>query len=407
MRAYYNEVDPYAAAWIRNLIAAGHVCPGDVDERDIRDVRPGDLAGYTRCHFFAGIAVWDYALGLAGWPAERPVWIGSCPCQPFSKAGRGEGFADERHLWPAWHHLIRERRPATILGEQVAGVDGLAWLDLVSADMEGEGYALAAADMPAAGVGAPHIRQRLWFVADAVRGRAPAGSEASARDQNACGARGRMCAEPRDGRLFGSMADAPSERWDRSELSGAAETAPAGVPEAEGRRAAGLREPAGRGATVGLGDPRQSRGRRHARAILGAQGEGAGKRSRVGREPDEPVDAGATRFVGHPGGQGLSARERNKLRGARRREEGRTAQQPSGDAWADVEWLPCRDGKARPTQPGLFPLAHGAPARVGRLRAYGNAIVAPLAAEFIRAVLDLSDGEAPRPGAGLPLFAAE
>jgi hypothetical protein len=68
-------------------------------------------------------------------------------------------------------------------------------------------------------------------------------------------------------------------------------------------------------------------------------------------------------------------------------------ERPSGlsgvhDGWADLQWLPCSDGKARPTQPGLFPLAHGVPSRVGKLRAYGNAIVPQVAAEFIQAYLE-------------------
>src|SRR5262245_57171770 len=102
MAAYYNEIDPYAAQWLRNLIAAGHIANGDVDERSIVDVQPSDLAGYTQCHFFAGIGGWSYALRLAAWPAPRAVWTGSCPCQPLSRTGKRKGHADERHLWPAF-----------------------------------------------------------------------------------------------------------------------------------------------------------------------------------------------------------------------------------------------------------------------------------------------------------------
>lgn len=162
---YYNEIDPFTAQWLRELINAGAIAPGDVDERDIADVTADDLAGYDQCHFFAGIGVWSYALRLAGWPDDRPVWTGSCPCQPFSSAGKGAGFADERHLWPEFSRLIRECRPATVFGEQVSSRDGLAWLDLVQADLEAAGYACGALDICAAGVGAPHIRQRLYWVA--------------------------------------------------------------------------------------------------------------------------------------------------------------------------------------------------------------------------------------------------
>ncbi|KLU15578.1 DNA cytosine methyltransferase [Xenorhabdus griffiniae] len=164
MTAYYNEIDPYAAQWLRNLIAAGHIAPGDVDERSIEDVRPDDLRGYKQCHFFAGIGVWSYALRNAGWPDDKSVWTGSCPCQPFSAAGKRSGFTDERHLWPYFHYLIGQCRPGIIFGEQVASKDGLAWFDLVQADLAGTGYTSAAVDLCAAGVGAPHIRQRLYWV---------------------------------------------------------------------------------------------------------------------------------------------------------------------------------------------------------------------------------------------------
>lgn len=163
--AYYNEIDPYAAQWLRNLIARGLIAPGDVDERSIVDVKPDDLRGYVQCHFFAGIGGWSYALRLAEWPDDEPVWTGSCPCQPFSKASHGKGgrTQSEKHLWPEWFRLIRARRPATIFGEQVAGA--LDWLTEVRGDMEGSDYAFGASDIPACAVGADHIRARTWVLA--------------------------------------------------------------------------------------------------------------------------------------------------------------------------------------------------------------------------------------------------
>lgn len=167
MTAYYNEIDSYAAQWLRNLIAGGHIAPGEVDERSIEDVTPDDLRGFTQCHFFAGIGVWSHSLRLAGWPDDKPVWTGSCPCQPFSAAGKGDGFADERHLWPAFFHLISECRPQHVFGEQVAAGNANAWFDLVQADLEGVDYAFGLVPFTSASIGAPHIRERAYWVAHA------------------------------------------------------------------------------------------------------------------------------------------------------------------------------------------------------------------------------------------------
>lgn len=317
--AYYNEIDPFAAKWLRELIRAGHIAPGDVDERSIEDVTPNDLKSYTQCHFFAGIGVWSYALRQAGWPDDRPVWTGSAPCQPFSAAGKGEGFADERHLWPSFFWLISQSKPSVIFGEQVSSKDGLAWLDVVQADLETAGYAVGALDLCAAGFGAPHRRQRLYFVADA-NGTSPArfgehSGEGTSEKGVECGfadsSKFRALAYPKGERLHG--------REDSAKPRG------------------------GRGATNGriLGNASRSR---------------FGRQSR-GRTAYQPQDTG-----------------------------------PTNGFWANAEWLPCTDGKARAVEPGSFPLADGAAARVGRLRGYGNAIVRPQAVEFIRAYTGISTG---------------
>jgi DNA (cytosine-5)-methyltransferase 1 len=164
--AYYNENNRHAAEWLRKLIKYGLIVDGEVDERSIEDVSPVDIRGFAQCHFFAGIGGWSYALRLVGWPDSEPVWTGSCPCQPFSSIGAKRGFADPRHLWPEWFRLIAECRPVTLFGEQVEGAVAQGWLDRVQADLEGVGYAFGAAVFPAAGVGAPHLRSRLYFMGD-------------------------------------------------------------------------------------------------------------------------------------------------------------------------------------------------------------------------------------------------
>jgi len=165
MTAYYNEIDPAAVAVLRELIARDVIAPGDVDDRSIKEISPDELSGYTQCHFFAGGGLWSVAARLAGWPDERGLWTGSCPCQPFSAAGRQLGVDDPRHLWPDFHRLIRARRPPVVMGEQVAGAAGYGWFDGVRADLAGEDYAGRAVDIPACAIDAPHQRNRLYWTA--------------------------------------------------------------------------------------------------------------------------------------------------------------------------------------------------------------------------------------------------
>ena len=205
--SYYNDNDPRAAAWLRKLIAAGAISPGDVDERSIEEVGSADLAGYTRIHLFAGIGAWDYALELAGWPEDLPIWTGSCPCQPVSGAGKRQGPADARHLWPAFHRLIADGGPSVCFGEQVDGPIGREWIAGVRADLEALGYAVGIGRLPAASVGAPHKRNRLWFVADADSNRWAQGYGAKAGHEQEMG----LPPFPAGG-VPGNVGDAAGER---------------------------------------------------------------------------------------------------------------------------------------------------------------------------------------------------
>ncbi len=316
MAAYYNEIDPFAAQWLRNLIAAGHIAPGEVDERDIRDVSPTDLVRFDQCHFFAGIGGWSRALRLAGIPDDAPVWTGSCPCQPFSAAGSGGGFADERHVWPAWFHLVDVCRPAKIYGEQVASPDALEWFDLVCADLENAGYAVGGADLCAAGLGAPHIRQRLWFVADADGIGRAAGREGRAADGY------RNPTESSGGALV--MADATRRGF------GTNGSAPGNAGHIDERGAFGV-----------MGHALESGLERLAR-----DGDGTPRREIAARSIAETSDA-----------CGMGADARDERAGA------------LAGFWRSADWLFCRDGKWRPVEPIVKPLVDGLPESLGRLRA--------------------------------------
>jgi DNA (cytosine-5)-methyltransferase 1 len=317
MAVYYNEIDPFAAAWLRNLIAAGHIPAGDVDERSIADVQPMELEKYTQCHFFAGIGGWSHALRLAEWPDDRPIWTGSCPCQPFSVAGKGKGKDDERHLWPVFFNLIRECRPSVVMGEQVAGAAGYGWFDGVQSDLAGEDYASRAVDIPACAIDAPHIRQRLYWVATDL-----ANADMRQPEQHA-----------RDGRRPGQ---APVPRT-HAELAGRSELVSGDMADANERHLRGHA--------------------RDARSETGASGGEAW-----------PPDGNAA--CGSRGSRG-------------------TGDNHPASFWPDAIWLTGADGKARRAQPGIRLLVDGVPNRVGRLRGFGNAIVPPLAAEVIRAFMDV------------------
>jgi len=345
-RAYYNENNPYAAQWLRNLIDLGEIAPGIVDERDIWDVVPAELSEFAQCHFFAGIGTWSYAARRAGWKDEWPIWTGSCPCQDFSALGKKKGLAGERHHWPAWFHLISECRPATVLGEQVATPDALAWLDLVHADMEGASYAIWHDDLSAAGFGAPQIRQRLYFVADYAGGGWTSG--ARLRDSDAAELRRDVSADDcGPGILVGP---------ERARLEGYS---------GDEDYSAGRSKPSRPASTSG-----------DARSLAGTDGDLSGE--------------GRVQHGGELGGFGRDPRNSSG-------DVGRPG--PTNGFWRDADWLRCRDGKWRPVEPGTFPLVDGASFRLGSgstyegldriemLKGYGNAIVAEEATEVIAAFI--------------------
>ena len=168
---YYNDNDKFCCKWLQKLMDNNLIPKGIIDDRNIKDIKPNDLKGFRQHHFFTGIGGWPYALRLANWPEDRQVWTGSCPCQPFSGAGKGGGFEDDRHLWPAFRWLIAKCKPTTVFGEQVASKLGREWLSGVRFDLEVLGYEVGAADLCAAGINAPHIRQRLFWVGDSTNER--------------------------------------------------------------------------------------------------------------------------------------------------------------------------------------------------------------------------------------------
>ncbi|MBP6750965.1 MAG: DNA cytosine methyltransferase [Xanthomonadaceae bacterium] len=336
--AFYNEIDPAACAVLRELIINGVIAPGVVDSRPIQEVRPDDVRGFSQVHLFAGGGLWSVAARLAGWPDDRPLWTGSCPCQPFSQAGKGAGRDDPRHLWPDMFRLVRACRPAVVIGEQVAGKAGLDWFDGVAADLGGEDYACRAVDIPAASVDAPHIRQRLYWVAMA--------------DADCCGRRGRAQDAQR-----GALSRVAAEWTDGASVG-------VTLGDAERARLEGQR---------GHGDGTAGWSLAH-RSASAPDGGGMVDASRVGRREGRP--------------------EHEFRRGRDAAADAASPQRPNGSFWAGAEWLACHDGKARRAEPGIRLLVDGMPGRIDGWRLAGNGLVLPLAAEVVGALMDFLDSDA-------------
>ncbi|MFT8718792.1 DNA cytosine methyltransferase [Acetobacter sp.] len=389
MSVYYNEWDKDTAEWLRALIAAGEIPDGFVDTRSIRDVRPEDLVGYRQWHFFAGIGGWPLALRWAGLEGRAGIVTGSPPCQPFSVAGKQLAQDDERHLAPVWLNIVLAIRPELIFGEQVWAAVNKCWIDDLFERAEAAGYACAAAGIPAAGVGAPHQRDRLFFgMADASR-------------------------ELDDGRRCIRKKGWP-EHTDGGESCILAARSRAGLERhaGNGDHSKGRSFPAGPTAESGINcRVGNADSERLPVDPLLRENEGG----RVTGEDTEAAGAVTSRSVAHAnGGERVrfsNGEGREPNRGATRWKKGDRFSEPDCiddwprkdvPGWNDVDWLLCRDGKWRSVESGTFPLADGLSKIVGpcsdpssylcsnpqawrtqRLKGYGNAIVPQAASIFI------------------------
>lgn len=366
---YYNEWDPQAAAWLRELIENKLIPEGVVDERSITEVQAKDLKGFTQCHFFAGIGGWPLALQIAGIPATQRLWTGSPPCQPFSAAGKQLGQFDPRHLAPVFLNLVSQCRPAILFGEQVAPAIAKSWMCDLQTHLEGESYAVGFAVLPACGVGAPHKRDRLFFgahnMADGNDDRQQSGSRRRGR--------GESSGERNDIRRGGTPDELAHPNCEQRNRGG-------------GERARRRVESANGSGDCRVADADNTRPQRRERM-----------RECADKQPIRPgsVAGGMAQSDGEQQRPIRRARKRIKDVSAGREQDSATLTGFCGDNetdphngfWSDADWLGCRDGKFRPVEPGTFPLANGIPTRVGRLRGYGNAIVPQVAAEFIKAFM--------------------
>ncbi|BAQ89003.1 putative DNA methylase [uncultured Mediterranean phage uvMED] len=380
---YYNENNKYASQWLKNLIREKLIPEGKVDDRGIEDVQPEDLKGFNQCHFFAGIGGWAYALQLAGWDADRPVWTGSCPCQSFSVAGQRKGASDERHLWPAWYRLIRESKPATVFGEQVVGAIGFGWLDAVATDLEACDYRFASSVLSGYTVGAYHKRQRLWFVADpdSVRGR----SGRLEKQQKRTSIRKRF-----ENSGF-NMADTEDSGRDK------------GSSEIEQERKTSERHYGHRIWSDTRGQRLHMADTQIVECDDGFSGEFAETHEKNGVRGQVGTSSGVDKkCLADSVSEGLQGRVSGRSNEERTHLNGFIGHNSAVD-WRAVEWVECGDGKTRPIplEPDVQPLVNGVPEVMdsegnprkynysGSLKGIGNAIIPQVAAVFISSYLDI------------------
>jgi len=400
MTAYYNEFDPKAAAWLRQLIINGDIADGVVDERSITEVQADDLKGFTQHHFFAGIGVWSYALRNAGWGDDRPVATASLPCQPFSAAGNQKGKEDERHLLPHFLELVGQCNFHTIFGEQVEAAIRHGWLDDLYAEMENQDYTVGSAIIGAHSIGKPHIRKRIYWVAQSNKFDRWAEQEPGQQE-------GSEWREPiSHSRINGiGMGNTDNARLQEHRESGE-------LHIRESYRENKKRLNLDTGISDRVADTNGEQCEQGLQSLSGGQAERHWSNSEHSRM-DNPIS------------DQYRCSERGVDEETNRAEiSDRTEVTESGglggaseyvhEREESIEWLYCRDEKYRPIKSGIKPLVDGiargvvhssdsvieanasAEARTIRLKGYGNAIVAPVAEEFIRATIDVIDMETGR-----------
>ena len=349
---WHNDNDAGAIARLHHAMNNQFIPEGYIDSRSIEEIKADEIREFTQCHFFAGVGGWPYALRLAGWDPGRHVWTASLPCQPFSHAGKRRGTEDERHLWPIFRDLVGECRPGIIFGEQVASDDGRAWFSDVQSDFHRMGYVAAATDLCAASFGAPHIRQRLFWVAYAT------GQQSGQRE-------GIGCNGPSAGRNKGA-----GEFEACSETGGLAYTY-----EQHGRTRAGRNDGQEINNCCGMVNTNGPGSQPGSEAAQGARhGNTAQPNGRMG-------DAIGPRLERHTG-NGCGGHE------SRRDNPQQNRPAPEAGFWSDCEWIGDPKGRFRPIKPGICPLAYGIPPQVDTIRCYGNAIVPQVAAGFVETAVE-------------------
>jgi DNA (cytosine-5)-methyltransferase 1 len=307
------------------------------------------------------------------------VITGGFPCQPFSIAGKQKGTSDDRHLWPEMFRIIQEFTPRWVVGENVRGLvniqDGMVF-ETVCTDLEGEGYEVRAFNIPAAGVGAPHRRERIFVIANAE-------SQGTRKNeprlwQRTGGISGRQGTNQnvedtrrtlRQGSLF--------EETNENEIR---------------QRNADINQRPSRPSEFDVADAKSLQGngrRRHEHPITeqgpeqtgGTSGSMANAYGGRSAQPSNEIQAGWDESS--YGGENVADADKTRLQGFGTEHQLREGQ--SEESTGRIGWWE--------SEPDVGRVAHGVSGRVHRLKALGNAIVPQIAEEIGKAILKAERAE--------------
>ena len=296
------------------------------------------------------------------------IITGGFPCQPFSVAGKQAGTDDDRHLWPVMFRIIQELTPRWVIGENVKGLtniqDGVVF-ETVCSDLEGAGYEVRAFNIPAAGVGAPHRRERIWIIASLVNANSDGSSattiggsvEKASNDdqegQNKTRESERTSRRERDE----NMEDSRRTLQSRTELRETNE-------DEVGEGYANQHQRSGSTSESNVADT-------YARLSNGTYEEVQSRGQTFDTSSERSTDVANTESSNRHDNEAVT------------RDGGSQAQEIFGDGGSvpgESTWWH--------TEPDVGRVAHGVPGRVYRLKGLGNSIVPKIAEEIGRAIIE-------------------
>ena len=331
------------------------------------------------------------------------IITGGFPCQPFSVAGKQQGTSDSRHLWPEMFRVIKDFAPRWVIGENVKGLtniqDGVVF-ETVCSDLEGEGYEVRTFNIPAAGVQAPHRRERLWIIANRKESMVDSNNFRFKQynETEKTSSRGRTSATTKS---TGSNVANPFSQYE-SEPIRESNGEESRIQEEHRQNDSTTRESSRTGSVWGTNNGHEDM--ENSRRTLRSRGELQGENGNETGEGNANIDqrsSGTSRSnVADTESIGSNVRERREHQEERQGQQ--QARGEGGETMVDSSTGRCtsQETEVQPgryssfdsswwqSEPELGRVAHGVSGRVHRLKALGNSIVPKIVQEIGNAIIE-------------------